>query len=70
MNVALKDPEWHDEHHTTTIQDAVGRMFSDGYHTTWASFASTAHNNPRDTHNSDYLSLEHIHNTLHVSLNR
>jgi tyrosinase len=51
-----------------TLADAVNRMYSDKYNSTWGQFASTkwmaeGHENLH----TGYLSLEYIHNNVHVS---
>lgn len=52
-----------------TLADAVGRMFSDGYHSTYEQFSSTKWYGSKETQvASGYLSLEYIHNNVHVSI--
>ena len=61
---ALADPPWYGEG-SGLLADAVNRMLSPGYFRHWEPFASTRHNNPKwATH---YMSLEYIHNVVHVS---
>ena len=63
-NYALADPPWYGLG-SGPLADAVNRMLSPGYFRHWESFASTRHNDPkRATH---YMSLEYIHNLVHVS---
>lgn len=53
-----------------TFSDAVNRMFSPGYYKYWEEFCSTRWYS--EDHNTyppmGYLSLEYIHNNVHVSL--
>ena len=63
-NAAMKDPPWYAQN-GGSLTDAVSRMLSPGYFDDWGSFASTVHNDPHSA--SDYLSLEYIHNVIHVS---
>lgn len=50
------------------IPDAVYRMLSDEYLKNWDTFSTTAYG-PKDTESAtEYLSLEFIHNNLHVIL--
>lgn len=52
-----------------TLADAVSRMFSDGYHSTYEQFSTTKWYGSKKTQvASGYLSLEYIHNNVHVSL--
>ena len=65
------DKDWQDWKAGGTIAEAVCRMFSPGYHSSWESFASTSYKTeggPRpEPNNPGYLSLEFIHNKIHVS---
>lgn len=61
-NQALADPQWYGQD-GGSLADAVSRMFSYG-DLSWETFASTKWNNPST--NAEYLSLEYIHNVLHV----
>ena len=66
---ARSDLDWKNWKAGGSIAEAVCRMFSKGYHTSWESFATT---NGREMVKQDgkaqgYLSLEFIHNKLHVS---
>ena len=61
---ALADPQWYGQG-SGLLADAVSRMLSPGYFRHWEPFASTRHNDPKwATH---YMSLEFIHNIVHVS---
>lgn len=52
----------------STLADAVSRMFSPDYNSTWGSFASTKwFQESESTLSTGYLSLEYIHNNIHVS---
>ncbi|KAI1099645.1 common central domain of tyrosinase-domain-containing protein [Jackrogersella minutella] len=49
-----------------SLADAVSRMFSKDYNTTWATFASTKWWKESDkTMSTGYMSLEYIHNNVH-----
>ena len=50
----------------STVADAVSRVFSPSYFQHWETFASTRYR--KEDENSAYLSLEAIHNYIHVSL--
>ena len=66
VNDAMNDPLWYgDDGHS--FQEAVGRLLSPGYADNWEVFASTVHNSPTAKHATNFLSLEYIHNVLHVS---
>lgn len=63
------DTDWQNWKAGGTIAEAVCRMFSPDYHSSWDSFATTL-NTPRgkgDATKPGYLSLEFIHNKIHVS---
>lgn len=52
-----------------SLSDAVNRMLSPGYHKYWEQFSSTkwlSDHHPTE-HATGYLSLEYIHNNVHVS---
>jgi tyrosinase len=50
------------------LADSVNRMFTKAYNTTWGEFASTKWNNEKHTNpKTGYMSLEYIHNNVHVS---
>ncbi len=65
---ALAVPNWpnYEWKYGGSIGEAVNRMLSPGYHTSWESFASTRYHG-RDPIGPGYLSLEFIHNQIHVS---
>ena len=63
-DAAMKCPPWYASG-SGSLTDAVSRMLSPGYFKDWESFASTKHNDPHCATN--YLSLEYIHNVIHVS---
>ena len=65
-NAALSGPGWYGES-GGSLADAVKRMLSPGYFKSWETFASTRWNNPKDIGNTEFLSLEYIHNVIHVS---
>lgn len=66
VNLAMNDPLWYGNG-SGTFADAVSRMFEKGYLTSWETFSSTIHNNPKDVSNTNYMSIEYIHNIVHVS---
>ena len=84
-NTAISDPEWYGSfphaYPPGTFADAVSRLFSEGYFTSYEPFASTKHNPASGTINHPghieplpppppphFLSLEYIHNVVHVSI--
>lgn len=51
-----------------TLADSINRLFSDEYNDTWGSFSSTKWwAESARTFTTGYLSLEYIHNNIHVS---
>lgn len=67
------DDDWQKWKAGGTIAEAVCRMFSDDYHSSWESFATTKYTvtdeeGVRIPTVPGYLSLEFIHNKLHVSI--
>ncbi|KAF4454859.1 hypothetical protein F53441_2729 [Fusarium austroafricanum] len=67
-------PQWStmDEHSKNhmwnpgSLSDAVNRMFSEGYNTTWGHFASTKWiAEGKGCPETGYISLEYIHNNIH-----
>lgn len=51
-----------------TLADAVSRMLSDGYHSTYEQFSTTKWwDSKKALVSTGYLSLEYIHNNIHVS---
>lgn len=74
-NEALRlrnDPEGQKWKAGGTIAEAVSRMFSPSYHSSWESFATTKYSEKDEKGNliptePGYLSLELIHNKIHVS---
>lgn len=74
-NDALQHPAWYDLNDTTgtapplnlgSIGEAVYRMFSPNYFDSWQAFASTLYNE-KNPGGKNFLSLEYIHNNIHVS---
>lgn len=63
-NAGIADPQWYGQG-SGSLGDAVNRLLSPGYFSSWETFASTAHNNPSSATN--FMSLEFIHNVVHVS---
>jgi tyrosinase len=63
-NSALQDPRWSDGA-TGSIGELVYRLFTPNYFQSWETFASTKFH--REHPGTDYLSLEYIHNNIHVS---
>lgn len=65
------DDDWQDWKAGGTISEAVYKMFSPGYHSSWESFASTRYHTEEEKgplpEAPGYLSLEFIHNKIHVS---
>lgn len=72
------DEDWQSWKAGGTIAEAVCRMFSPHYHSTWDSFATTKRitegkedapkpEEKKDAAGPGYLSLEFIHNKIHVS---
>lgn len=50
-----------------SLSDAVNRMFSEGYNSNWGQFASTKWiAKGKGCPNTVYISLEYIHNNIHV----
>ena len=70
-NEGIKNPQWYDgqpePYKSSSFADAVSRLFTPGYFNSWDTFASTIHNDPTNTKNTDFMSLEYIHNIVHVS---
>ena len=69
-NQAIADPQWYDSnksHPSSSLADGLSRLFTPRYFSSWEKFASTAHNDVGDTLNTEYMSLEYIHNVIHVS---
>lgn len=69
-NAALQNPQWYSIQgdpvkHTGTIGELVYRLFTKGYFKSWETFASTKLY--KDHPDTDYLSVEYIHNNIHVS---
>jgi tyrosinase len=62
-NAAMQNPQWY-EGNPGSISEAVYRLFTEDYFKSWQTFASTRHHNL--VRPSDYLSLEYIHNNIHV----
>lgn len=63
-NKALQNPEW-SAGATGTIGEMVYRLYTKNYFSSWEYFASTKYYAEGST--TDYLSLEFIHNNIHVS---
>jgi tyrosinase len=63
-NSALQNPQWSDGA-TGNIGELVYRLFTKDYFKSWETFASTKYY--KDHPDTDYLSLEYIHNNIHVS---
>ena len=51
---------------SSSIADAISRMFTPGYFDSFETFASTVHNDPLSSSGSNYMSIEYIHNIVHV----
>jgi tyrosinase len=69
-NAALQNPQWYSTQgdpttHTGAIGELVYRMFTKDYFKSWETFASTKYYTEHP--DTDYLSLEYIHNNIHVS---
>jgi tyrosinase len=69
-NAALQNPQWYSTQgdpttHTGAIGELVYRMFTKDYFKSWETFASTKYYSEHP--DTDYLSLEYIHNNIHVS---
>jgi tyrosinase len=64
-NDALQHPQWY-EGNPGSIRDAVYRLFTPGYFSSYEAFASTVYH--QTTPGSDYMSLEFVHNNIHVSV--
>lgn len=65
-NNALDLRDWQAGKDFGTFSDAICRMFSPGYHRSWESFATTKYT-PEKGEDLGFLSLEFIHNVIHVS---
>ena len=63
--MAMKDPLWY-AGDGGSFADAVSRMLSPKYFDSWESFSSTVHNPPTADKARHFLSLEYIHNVIHV----
>ena len=50
----------------SSLNNAISRMLSPGYFSSFEYFASTKWNQP--SVNSNYMSIEYIHNVVHVSI--
>lgn len=62
VNDALYNPAWYSLK-GGEFKEAVSRMFAPGYLRTWSQFATVA----RDSNdNVSFMSLEYIHNNVHV----
>ena len=59
-NLGLRDVGWN----AGSLADAVSRLLEPGYFDSWEHFASTKWNGPKK--NTNYLSIEYIHNLIHV----
>lgn len=66
----INSPSWYDwdKANPKTLAYAVSRLLSPGYFSSWDQFSTVEYNNPRQPTSKDYLSLEYIHNIVHVSL--
>lgn len=70
VNAALQQPKWYNETiKVGSIAEAVYRMFSPGYFSSWEAFASTLYIE-QNSAATNFLSLEYIHNNIHVSFSR
>jgi hypothetical protein len=63
-NSSLQNPAWY-AGDTGSIGELVYRLFAPSYFQSWEAFASTKMLNANP--GSDYLSVEYIHNNIHVS---
>lgn len=66
INIALEAPKWY-KGALGSLSEAVYRLFTDNYARSWQTFASTSHAG-QAMPGSEWLSLEYIHNNVHVSL--
>jgi hypothetical protein len=67
-NIALQNPVWYKEKgNLGSLSEAVYRLFTDDYAKSWETFSSTSYAN-QGLPGSEWLSLEYIHNNVHVSL--
>ena len=67
INAATAQPNWSDiPHPKDTIKQALERLLNPNYSTSYEKFVSTAYHK-KTSKPEDYLSLEYIHNNLHVS---
>lgn len=70
-NEALQNPQWYlppgaeGPGNTGSIGETVYRMFSENYFNSWEAFASTLY--IRENPGKNFLSVEYIHNNIHVS---
>jgi hypothetical protein len=62
----MNNPLWYGKG-SGSFADAVARMLSPGYFDSWETFASTVHNSPTAPTATNFMSLEYIHNIVHVS---
>ena len=62
-NNALQNPAWYAQN-SGTIGELVYRLFTPNYFKSWEFFASTKYYSEHP--DTDYLSLEYIHNNIHV----
>lgn len=74
VNLSLENPRWRygggmeeGPYDGMQFREGVLRMFSEGYLTKWGDFASVRFD-PNAGDNVNFLSLEYIHNNIHVSI--
>ena len=69
VDSALQNHNWYDKYDPTgsdqPIQDVVYRLFSDNWKS-WEQFSTTRYNKKALPVGQDFLSLEFIHNNIHV----
>ena len=65
-NASLQNPYWY-KGDGGSLSDAVSRMLSPRYFESWEPFSSTRWHTSKKVKNTHFLSLEYIHNVLHVS---
>lgn len=74
VGTALDKPDWttvRGPKSAGTIREVVSRLINDKYFNSYSKFASTRYmrsKQPLDPQPRDWLSLENLHNAIHVSI--
>jgi hypothetical protein len=68
-NKAMKDPIRPETSDTSSLTEMVGRILAPNVFSCWEAFASTIYvKEGRQMLGAEYLSLEYVHNIMHVGL--